>query len=117
MSQDQSYPYAGNPRVFAAVAMPNGDAQFGVHGPLVFLSERRGGCVDRPKFLTRAEAEQLRDALHDALRSFGHAAALAARSDPPPETKCAPCAYLGPYPIRDHGTLADHGFCKRGEAA
>lgn len=111
MAQDQSHPWASNPRRFAAVAMPNGDAMFGIEGQLVFLSEQRGGCVDRPKFLSRAEAEQLRDELTSALRAFDLAGAMA------DHFADAPRAYAGPYPIRDHGSLADHGFCDESEAA
>lgn len=99
-----SYPYAGNPRVFRAVAMPNGDAQFRVEGPLVFLCEQRGGCQDRPKFLSRAEAEQLRDELSAALRCFDVAKDLA--RDVAAEIGDRPRAYTGPYPIRGK-TLAD----------
>jgi hypothetical protein len=100
--RDPSQPHAGNPRRFVAVAMPNGDAQFGVDGPLVFLTEQRGLCQDRPKFLTRAEAEQLRDALSAALQAFDLAKDLAhavAGVD-------RPVAYTGPYPIRGK-TLAE----------
>jgi hypothetical protein len=105
---DPAYPYAGNPRRFVSVAMPNGDAMFGIEGQLVFLTEQRGQCQDRPKFLTRAEAEQLRDALDAAIRSFGMAAAMSehfAERDADPDR---PRAYTGPYPI--HGmTLAEVG--------
>lgn len=111
MAQNQSHSWAGNPRVFRAAAMPNGDAQFGIEGPLVFLCEQRGGCVDRPKYLSRAEAEQLRDELTTALRTFGVAKELAR------DVADHPRAYRGPYPIRDHGTLADQGFCAESEAA
>jgi hypothetical protein len=105
--RDPSHPWAGHPRTFRAVAMPNGDARFGVAGPLVFLCEQRGGCVDRPKYLSRAEAEQLRDELNAALAapdlarqlSQDIAAAIAER----------PRAYTGPYPIRG-ATLAEVGF-------
>ncbi|MEQ5789060.1 hypothetical protein J3454_14280 [Erythrobacter sp. NFXS35] len=99
MGKDSSHPYAGNPRKFAAAAMPNGDARFGVEGPLVFLSEQRGGCVDRPKILTKAEAEQLRDQLDSALRAFGMAESMAEGFAARPAS--------GPYPFRDHRTLAD----------
>jgi hypothetical protein len=122
VSKDQSYPYAGNPRTFRAVAMPNGDARFGVAGPLVFLAEQRASAsssgavgreefVDRPKFLTRDEAEQLRDELGAALRCFDLAKELAR------DVAALPRAYRGPYPIRDHGTLADNGFLDDAEAA
>jgi hypothetical protein len=102
MAQDQSHPWAGYPRVFRAAAVPNGDARFGVEGPLVFLCEQRGGCVDRAKYLSRAEAEQLHRELDAALRVFAVGPALAGAD--------RPTAYRGPYPIRDHGTLADLGF-------
>ncbi len=82
MGVNSSHPYAGNPRQFVAVAMPNGDAQFGVDGQLVFLCEQRGGCQDRPKFLTVAEAEQLRAALDDALRTFPMAKTMASPDFP-----------------------------------
>lgn len=109
MAQDQSHPYAGNPRRFAAAAMPNGDVRFGVEGPLVFLSEQRGGCVDRPKILTKAEAEQLRDQLNSALRAFGLAEAMA--------EGFAARAATAPYPFRDHRTLAELETSTQEEAA
>lgn len=123
---DPSHPHAGNPRTFLAAAMPNGDARFGIEGELVFLCEQRGGCVDRLKYLSRAEAEQLRDALHDALRSLGRAAAMSPdprigsgvlEAEMAEPSTAAPRAYRGPYPIRDGGTLADLGFCDEVEAA
>lgn len=98
---DPAHPYAGNPRRFVAVAMPNGDAQFGVSGPLVFLTEQRGHCQDRPKFLALAEAQQLHAALGEALATFAHGAMMA--SDDRPQ------AYAGPYPIRGV-TLAQVGI-------
>jgi hypothetical protein len=114
MAQDQAYPWASNPRQFVAVAMPNGDARFGVAGPLVFLSEKRGpassseavgrsGGTDKLKYLSRAEAEQLRDELDSALRSFGIASAMAEHF----ADRDRPSAARGPYPFRDHRTLAD----------
>lgn len=105
---DQSHPYAGNPRRFVAVAMPNGDAMFGIEGQLVFLTEQRGQCQDRPKFLTRAEAEQLRDALDAALQSFGMAAAMSEFFAEREADDDRPRAYTGPYPIRG-STLAEVG--------
>lgn len=108
---ERDYPFAGHPRQFVAAAMPNGDARSGVAGPLVFVCEQRGGCIDRPKYLSRAEAEQLHSALGVALRTFARAAEMAQ----PGRNSDAPAAYLGPYPIRDHGTLADHGFCDADE--
>lgn len=108
MGVNLSHPYAGNPRQFVAAAMPNGDALFGVEGPLVFLCEQRGGCQDRPKFLTIAEAEQLRVALDDALRTFARAEAMADLE--------RPRAYTGPYPIRG-ASLAEVDAAERGEAA
>ena len=101
---DPCYPWEGNPRRFVAVAMPNGDGRFGVLGELVFLSEQRGHCVDRPKYLSRAEAEQLRDELTAALRAFDAAKDLA--RDVAAEIAERPRAYTGPYPIRGK-TLAD----------
>lgn len=120
MSKD-SYPFAGNPRMFRAVAMPNGDARYGIEGQLVFVCEQRGGCVDRPKFLSRAEAEQLHAALDAALRTFALGAELAADPDRASsgsavgeQERARP--YLGPYPIRGK-TLAEIDAEARGEAA
>ena len=104
MAQDHSYPWEGNPRRFVAVAMPNGDARFGVAGQMVFLSEKRGQCVDRPKYLSRDEAAQLRDELTAALRAFDAAKHLA--RDVAVEIADRPRAYTGPYPIRGK-TLAE----------
>lgn len=112
---DPAYPYAGNPRRFVAVAMPNGDAMFGVEGQLVFLTEQRGQCQDRPKFLTRVEAEQLRDALDAALQYFGMAAAMSEFFTERDANPDRPCAYTGPYPVRG-ATLADLGFANATEA-
>ena len=104
MAHDPAYPWAGNPRLFRAVAMPNGDARFGVAGQLVFVAEQRGHCTDRPKYLSRTEAEQLRDELSAALRCFDVAKDLA--RDVAAEIGDRPRAYTGPYPIRGK-TLAD----------
>jgi hypothetical protein len=97
MSAPQAYPWAGQPRTFLAVAMPNGEARFGVVGELVFLSERRAGDADKVKILSRAEAENLRDELVRALATFDHAAALCGAARP------APAA----FPYRTHRTLAE----------
>ena len=99
----RAYPWAGNPRTFRAVAMPNGDKRFSIEGELVFLCEKRGHCVDRRKFLSRAEAEALRDELSAALRCFDVAKELAA------DVAALPRACTAPFPIRG-ATLADVGF-------
>lgn len=99
----RAFPFAGNPRTFRAVAMPNGDARFGVEGQLVFLCEQRGHSTDKVKYLSRAEAEQLHAELGHALAAFslakdfagGIAAEIGAR------------ASTAPYPFRDHRTLAE----------
>jgi hypothetical protein len=102
--KDPAYPYAGNPRQFLAVAMPNGDARFGIEGPLVFLSEKRGSCTDRPRFLSRGEAEQLRDALDAALQTFDVGRVLSAIVG---DADDCPKPARAPYPFRDHRTLAE----------
>ncbi len=104
-----AYPFKGNPRVFRAVAMPNGDAHYGIEGPLVFLCEQRGHCQDRPKFLSLAEARQLHAALGQALGTFAVGAALAEDGD-------RPRAYTGPFPIRGP-SLAEVDALAQGEAA
>jgi hypothetical protein len=93
---NQSHPWAGNPRVFRAAAMPNGDARFGIAGELVFLCEKRGHCTDKVKYLSRAEAEQLRGEIDNALKAFDLARGLAVS-----------VASRSPYPFRDHRSLAE----------
>lgn len=114
-----NYPWAGKPRTFRAVAMPNGDARLGVAGQLVLLVEQREGAQDRPRFLTRAEAEQLRDELDAGLRAFDLAKDLAREVVGPTaallEAKGIACR--APYPFRDHRTLAEAGFADTPEAA
>lgn len=105
----RAYPFKGNPRVFRAAAMPNGDARYGIEGPLVFLCEQRGHCQDRPKFLSLAEAQQLHAVLGEALGTFAVAATLAADVD-------RPRAYTGPWPIRGP-SLAEVDALDCGEAA
>ncbi len=109
-SLDPYLPWPGKPRRFYAVAMPNGDKRVDVRvdGELVFLKELRVGVQEPGCILTRAEAEQLRDELNTALRTFRVARVLASDD--------APRAYLGPYPIRG-ATLADTGFIDEIEAA
>lgn len=91
-----AYPWADNPRVFRAVAMPNGYARFGVAGQLVMLCEQRRQSPDGLRFLSRAEAEQLRDEIDAALRAFDIAKDLARG-----------VACRSPYPFRDHRTLPE----------
>lgn len=116
----KSYPYASDERDFSAMAMPQGDRRNGVAGPLVQIIERRRHCIDKVRMLTQAEAAALHFELGEALRAFDLAKQLAAdvvaascsaalgRQD-------TPRAATAPYPFRDHGTLADHGFLQ-GEA-
>ncbi len=107
------YPWAGHPRVFRAVAMPNGDARFGVSGQLVMLCEQRGKCQDRPRILSRAEAEQLRDEIGAALRAFDLAKDFARGV----ATEVGARAATAPFPFHDHRTLAEAGFADTPEAA
>lgn len=113
------YPWAGKPRTFRAVAMLNGDARFGVSGQLVMLVEQRERAQDRPRFLTRAEAEQLRDELDAGLRAFDLAKDFAREVVGPTaallEAKGVACRAR--YPFRDHRTLAEAGFADTPEAA
>lgn len=115
--QPDNYPFAGNPRIYRAVAMPNGDARFGIAGPLVLVIEQRKHCVDKPRLLTRAEAEGLRDELDAALRAFdlakGFAETVACELGDPDR----PRAYHGAWPIRSHPTLADVADPASGSAA
>jgi len=94
MKPDGAYPWAGRPRTFMAAAMPQGDRAAGVAGPLVFISERRAGAQDRPRYLTPDEARALRDEIDGALRAFDLARDLAEA-----------VAYRGPWPIKSHRTL------------
>ena len=113
--QPDNYPFAGNPRIYRAVAMPNGDARFGIAGPLVLVIEQRKYCVDKPRLLTRAEAEGLRAELDAALRAFDLAkdfVRVVAQ-----EMVDRPRAYDGPWPIRSHPTLADVADPTSGSAA
>lgn len=109
----RAFPFAGNPRTFRAVAMPNGDARFGIEGQLVFLCEQRKHCVDRPKYLTRAEAEQLHAELGHALAAFALAKDFAGSI----AAEVGARASTAPYPIHDHRTLAETGFGDEAEAA
>lgn len=95
-----AYPWSGNPRQFSAVAMPNGDAQYGIEGQLVMLTEKRRHCVDRQKVFSRDEAEQLVAELQTALRTFDVASELATAIG---------CS--APYPFRDHRTVAEVEDC------
>ena len=101
---DPQYPWSNQPRRFHAFAKPNGDARFGIAGQLVCLAEQRGHCVDRVKYLSRAEAEELRDELSAALRAFDLAKELARAvvSALPSAVACR-----APYPFRDHRTVAE----------
>jgi hypothetical protein len=103
--QPDNYPFAGNPRIYRAVAMPNGDARFGIAGPLVLMIEQRKYCVDKPRLLTRAEAEGLRNELDAALRAFDLAKDFVRVVAE--EMVDRPRAYHGPWPTRSHPTLAD----------
>jgi hypothetical protein len=122
-----AYPFEGNPRTFRAVAMPNGDARFGVDGSMVFLCEQRRpasgsaavGCdggVDRPKYLSLAEAEQLHAELGAALRAFDLAKSFAAGVVTEVAYADRPRPYLGPWPIRGP-SLAEVDALAHGEAA
>lgn len=64
------YPWEGQPRRFTAAAMPQGDPQFGVDGPLVLVIENRGGALPRQRLFSRDEAAQLYDQLRQALGTF-----------------------------------------------
>lgn len=89
---------------YTAKALPNGAPRHGVTWPVVMLTKRMGS-FKRIIFLSRAEAEALRDALAAALRDFDPAKDLAA------DVAARPRAYTGPFPVRG-ATLADLGFCE-----
>ncbi len=75
---DPYLPWPGKPRRFYAVAMPNGDRRVDARGDgeLVFLKENRVGTQEPGSYLTRAEAQQLRNELDAALAVFDLAPAL-----------------------------------------
>ncbi|GAA3794708.1 hypothetical protein GCM10022600_15150 [Qipengyuania pelagi] len=114
----EDYPWLGQPRWYSATAMPNGDARHGVEGQLVMLTEYRSssieavgakrlrgapsdqiGALPKIKLLSRGEAEGLLRELQGALRTFDRAERMAAGD--------APGVARGPYPFRDHRTLAE----------
>lgn len=94
----ENHPWLGQPRAFSAIAMPNGDARYGVEGQLVMLSEHRG-AQPKIKLLSRGETEELVRELQGALRTFDRAERMASGD--------APGVARGPYPFRDHRTLAE----------
>lgn len=96
MKQETSHPYAGRPRRFLALAMPNGDQRCGVEGPLVMLIEKRASGPDKLRMFTRDEAAQLARELEHALGAFEVAKDLAGA-----------VACRSPYPFRDHRTMAE----------
>lgn len=69
---------------FHAVAMPNGDARYGLAGPLVMLSETYStraymrGAKSSRRYLSREAAEALMSELQRALSTFNRAARMAA---------------------------------------
>jgi len=89
---------------YTAKALPNGSPRHGVTWPVVMLTKNLGSFTST-KFLSRAEAEALRDALAAALRDFDPAREMAA------DVAARPRAYTGPFPVRG-ATLADLGFCE-----
>ena len=104
-------------RQFYAFARPNGDAVAGISGPLVEVHERllqpgRGRRSLRSvRVLSHAEAAQLHYELGEALRAFDLVKQMAV------VVADRPRACADPYPFRDHGTLADHGFIDEREAS
>lgn len=86
-------------RQFTAVARPSGDAQLEVPGPLVHVIEHSRWVIRRELLYSETEALALRDALNGALRTLAHGRAILTHGEP--------TAYAGPWPIRDHGTLAE----------
>lgn len=101
----EDYPWLGQPRQYSAIAMPNGDARYGVEGQLVMLREYRCtpsdkfGAQPKIKLLSRGETEALVRELQGALRTFDRAEWMAAGE--------APGVARGPYPFHDHRTLAE----------
>ena len=109
----RDYPWAGHPRQFSVLAMPNGDDRYGVVGPILQVIERRGEMVPGLKLLSRAEAEQLRDELCRALAALELAEDMAepgvpvdAGGWPTEPIGGAPRAYTGPWPNPDFRSLA-----------
>lgn len=109
-------------RQFTAFARPQGHAGRGIFGAAVEIHERlekpgRGvRKLQSVRVLSHAEAAQLHYELGEALRAFDLAKSLArdvaglASSSAAVGQQERARPYTGPYPIRDHGTLADHGF-------
>lgn len=101
------YPWAGRPRKYSALAMPNGERRFGVSGPIVSVRETYSSG-ERERLYSREEAAQLRDELSAALRAFDVAEELAGGVIA--EIAARPRAHTGHYPIRTGGTLAEVGL-------
>lgn len=106
---DPYLPWAGNPRRFYAIAMPNGDKRLGIEGQLVFVQEQRVGLKEPGNILTRAEAEALHLELGCALRAFDLAKELAGSVATEVAYADRPRPYLEPWPIRGP-SLAEVGF-------
>ena len=97
---DASHPYPDPPRQFVAAAMPQGDRQRGVPGPLVMLTETGTRLrIERMRLLSENEARAMRDALSSALRDLE----CGRRWD----AEGKPVASRGHYPFTGHRSLAD----------
>ena len=65
-----THAYSDEPRGFLALAMPQGDRQAGIAGPLVQVQERSAKGHLRLRFFTRDEAQALCAALIAAESTF-----------------------------------------------
>ena len=101
---DEDNPWLGNPREFAAMVMPSGDAAVGVEGQLVQLVERRGNGPAKIRMLSRAEATRLHRELESALRAFAVGEAFDAF-----RPRGEPVASIAGFPCAGHRTLETIG--------
>ena len=101
---DEDYPWLGNPREFAAMAMPSGDARVGVEGQLVQLVERRGNGPAKIRMLSRGEATRLHRELESAARAFAVGEAFDAFR-PDLLAQGEPVASIAGFPCAGHRTL------------
>jgi streptomycin 6-kinase len=81
-------------RQYTAVARPNGDPRLGLTAPHILLIEHSGTVIRRELVFSEGEAEAASTALASALADLAGA-------------RRYPTAYLGPYPIRAHRTIAE----------
>ena len=86
------YPWKGAPRIFSAIAMPQGDRRLGVEGQMVLVIEDRRAALPKERLLSRDEAADLHRQLGAALKVFEVGEAFDA---------------VTPYPFVGHRSLAE----------